>query len=56
MTSSAAASRIVLVADPENSCCTPAEAPRLRRFRLARLHVNDRSAEERFAYLRRAYD
>jgi hypothetical protein len=33
------------------------DAPAIRRYRLARLHVNDRSSgTDRYAHLRRSYD
>jgi hypothetical protein len=49
-------SRIILVGERER-LGSGQDAPAIRRFRLARLHVNDRpSGADRYAHLRRSYD
>ncbi|HEX8102832.1 MAG TPA: hypothetical protein VF533_09480 [Solirubrobacteraceae bacterium] len=60
-TATATARRLVLVPGRRTSSSSPAEAA-LRRYRLARVRVEDPAAArrrrdpERFAHLRRAYD
>jgi hypothetical protein len=49
-------SRIVLVGE-RSRLGSGQDAPAIRRYRLARLHVNDRpSGAARFEHLRRSYD
>jgi hypothetical protein len=49
-------SRIILVGERSRPG-SGQDGPAIRRYRLARLHVNDRpSAADRFAHLRRSYD
>jgi hypothetical protein len=49
-------SRIILVGE-RSRLGSGQDAPAIRRYRLARLHVNARpSGAERFAHLRRSYD
>jgi hypothetical protein len=49
-------SRIILVGERER-LGSGQDAPAIRRYRLARLHVNDRpSGADRYAHLRRSYD
>ncbi|MDX6731385.1 MAG: hypothetical protein QOC54_1333 [Baekduia sp.] len=49
-------SRIVLVGE-RSRLGSGQDAPAIRRYRLARLHVNDRpSGSDRFEHLRRSYD
>jgi hypothetical protein len=49
-------SRIILIGERSRLGSGP-DAPAIRRYRLARLHVNDqRSGAGRFAHLRRSYD
>jgi hypothetical protein len=49
-------SRIVLVGE-RSRLGSGQDAPAIRRYRLARLHVNDRpSGADRFEHLRRSYD
>jgi hypothetical protein len=49
-------SRIILVGERER-LGSGQDAPAIRRYRLARLHVNDRpSGAERYEHLRRSYD
>ena len=49
-------SRIILVGERER-LGPGQDAPAIRRYRLARLHVNDRpSGADRYAHLRRSYD
>jgi hypothetical protein len=49
-------SRIVLVSERER-LGSGQDAPAIRRYRLARLHVNDRpSGVNRYEHLRRSYD
>jgi hypothetical protein len=51
-----ALSRILLVGETSRLGSRP-EAPEIRRYRLARLRLNDRpSGADRFAHLRRTYD
>jgi hypothetical protein len=51
-----ALSRILLVGEPSRLGRRP-EAPAIRRYRLARLRLDDRpSGADRFAHLRRTYD
>jgi hypothetical protein len=57
MTTPAAASRILLVEDPDRM---PGPSARIRRYRMARLRLNPRPgprpAPERFVHLKRIYD
>jgi hypothetical protein len=58
MTTATAAplSRIILVGERER-LGSGQDAPAIRRYRLARLHVNDRpSGADRYAHLRRSHD
>jgi hypothetical protein len=49
-------SRILLIGG-QSRLGSGQDAPAIRRYRLARLHVNDRpSASDRYAHLRRSYD
>jgi hypothetical protein len=49
-------SRIVLVGE-RSRLGSAQDAPAIRRYRLARLHVNERSpGGDRYAHLRRSYD
>jgi hypothetical protein len=49
-------SRIILVGE-RSRLGSGQDAPAIRRYRLARLHINGRpSGAERFAHLRRSYD
>jgi hypothetical protein len=49
-------SRIILVGGRER-LGSGQDAPAIRRYRLARLHVNDRpSGADRYAHLRRSHD
>jgi hypothetical protein len=49
-------SRIILIGE-RSRLGSGQDAPAIRRYRLARLHVNDRpSGAGRFAHLRRSYD
>jgi hypothetical protein len=49
-------SRIILVGE-RGRLGSGQDAPAIRRYRLARLHVNDRpSGAERYEHLRRSYD
>jgi hypothetical protein len=54
-------SRLILVAEARKRLGSGQDAPAIRRYRLARLHVNDPigthpARAERFAHLRRSYD
>jgi hypothetical protein len=50
-------SRLVLVGEERKRLGSGQDAPAIRRYRLARLRINDRpSGAGRYAYLRRSYD
>jgi hypothetical protein len=50
-------SRIILVTEERKRLGSGQGAPAIRRYRLARLHVNDRpSGAGRYEHLRRSYD
>ena len=54
MTSSAAASRILLLAD-KPPAASAASGPKVRRYRLARVQLNEpRTASDRFGHLKRS--
>ena len=57
MTRPTTASKVLLVTD-RRAATSPQEAAPVRRYRLARLRVDQRSSspETRFEYLKRAYD
>ena len=56
MTTSLAASRILLLADKTPVAHGP-DAPKIRRYRLARVQLNEtRAAQDRFGHLKRTYD
>jgi hypothetical protein len=60
MTTATALSRIILVGE-RSRLGSGQDAPAIRRYRLARLHVNDPigthpARADRFAHLRRSYD
>ncbi len=53
---SAALSKVVLVADREPVVRAEPSETRIRRYRLARLHVNGERGRDPLAGLKRAYD
>jgi hypothetical protein len=56
MTTSLAASRLLLLADRSRSSAGP-DAAKLRRYRIARLELNARrTIADRYGHLKRSYD
>jgi hypothetical protein len=56
-TSAASAARVLLVERRDTVAKRDPNAPKIRRYRLARLQLNGRSAgRSRFEHLRRVYD
>jgi hypothetical protein len=57
MTTSLAASRILLLADDKPTAPRDPAAVKVRRYRLAKVHLNEvRDREARFEHLKRTYD
>jgi hypothetical protein len=55
MSPSAALSKVLLVADRDESARSAGET-KVRRYRLARLHLNSPPGHDRLAHVKRTYD